>query len=256
MFKYFGEKINYISSFTAPETYDTLESSDFEEAKSNRASRLFSKENFKTLKNYVEETEKNCRIIAVLANVCFMSGCLASLILELQNLNFSASLINILFILIGFICLICEYEFKLLPYYFSKYPLLYHGRSIVYILMGVVLFTQGSLFQILLGIGILLVGLFIFYHMRRVEVALSHMKLNVLNEQQLKVMFDDCDKDKKGYLNSSEIAWISLKLESFLYFNETEELESAICTLKERSNAKEVSFQNFKDWYYSNSLLF
>jgi len=195
---------------SSTERYGTLEPSDFEEAKEG-AKKPFSIEKYSEIKKYVSEGGISFRMVGIVASMCLIASSVASVVLQLLSYNIFAVLMNLFVVLIGVTSAICEYDVKVLPFMISNYisselhlittPI---GRSVIYTIMGIVLVTQAAWFQVIAGLLIMLVGLFIFYYMRAAGIALYEMRSHIADETQLRVVFDHCDKDKNGVLDSTE----------------------------------------------------
>lgn len=120
-----------------------------------------------------------------------------------------------------------------------------YGRSIVYCLTALIILTQFTWFEITNAIIVFLLGGYVFYNMHNAEVALAAMKAYIADDKQLKLLFDSCDLDKNGFLDSKELATACTSLGSKLNHDE---LEAAILIL-DKTGSGRVSFDQFKVWY-------
>ena len=118
-----------------------------------------------------------------------------------------------------------------------------YGRSIIYLITGLVLLTEGSWFQSILGIIILALGMnnfwplfnivddpgainytlsqyftlyfaggFIFNSMRKSVDKLYKMKIQLASEGQLKTIFDKYASDSSGELDTTQVARLCVDL--------------------------------------------
>ena len=177
---------------------------------------------------------------------------------DLLSLNIFGAAFDLLIAILGIVCVAGEYSVgsdgsSILPGFINKYvnaelhilskPF---GRSIVYMLMGVIIMTTGSWLGFLLGTTIFVAGGYICYNMREAEAALKAMK-NRLADENVAELFKKYDIDGNNMLNTEEIALLSKDLGMHLT---RAELEAATIVL-DRSDSGSISFEEFKLWYTS-----
>ena len=160
--------------------------------------------------------------------------------------------IDILILVVGMMCIFYEYDERKIPLSISTYlhselhtfstP---YGRSIVIMCLGLLLLQQPFGLDTLIGLLVSCGSAYTFINMRNAENALSALKSHISDEVQLKALFDKCDLDNSGYLDSKEVAMVCRELGTVL---DKKELEGALALLDANGDGK-VSFEEFKDWY-------
>ena len=97
----------------------------------------------------------------------------------------------------------------------------------------------------MVGLALACGGGFIFFNMRKAELALASMKDHISDDTQLRALFDKCDLDKSGFLDLQEVCLVCRELGTVL---NNEELKAAL-TLLDSNGDGNISYEEFKNWY-------
>jgi hypothetical protein len=162
---------------------------------------------------------------------------------------------DVLFFVIGLICILYEQDERKIPISVSTYlhaelhifstP---YGRSLILTAVGLLMLQLPWGMDTLVGLSVCGGGVYIYMNMRHAEIALAAMKNHISDDGQLRVLFDKCDLDKNGSLDSKEVAMVCRELGTIL---ERNELEAALALLDADGNGV-VSYEEFRDWYQAH----
>jgi hypothetical protein len=121
---------------------------------------IFSNDKFSTLKNYIENGEFEFKIIGLAVNCGFILSGFLGFFGNIFVLDLAGAIFDIIVLIIGILSAAIEYKFSIIPNIILDYvkseihifisPI---GRSMVYIVLGVILMTQDWLFDNLIGLG-------------------------------------------------------------------------------------------------------
>ena len=212
----------------------------------------FSKEKYAALKQYVLEGETHLKHAGLVAGTALAFAGFVSCMAHIFDFYLTRAVFDAFIFIVGGLSAVYEYNQSLLYIYISDFihqelhlMVSPFGRSIVYIFIGLLLFTQNTWFQSTIGVIVITLGIYICYHMKNAEFALNRMKSQISDGQQLRLIFEQCDIDKNGSLDSTELALVCSKLGTKL---NNDELEAAIAMINKNNDGK-ISFEEFQSWY-------
>ena len=211
------------------------------------------------LKKYASEGEISLKIVgggaSVGLSVCGFLGVFGNFL----SFNLFGAVFDALLLAIGMLCVSYEFaksgddktfihrfnsdvgDFVKTELHILSTP---YGRSMIYIVMGIILTTQSSITNLVVGLAVSGCGGYICYNMHKAESILNSMKTH-MREEDLKPYFDKYDKDRSGTLDPSEVAEMCKELGIEL---NRAELEATVNLLKD-SKTNTISLENFKSWY-------
>jgi len=177
---------------------------------------------------------------------------LTSFLSHLFGLSPFSSILDIYILIAGATSVLLEYKESLLP---DKYRLILkrealilyrpYGRAAFYVLIGLLLLSQGGLLGTLFGLFISAVGAVVFYSSWNAYKALGKLKAESYNESTIRDLFRRFDKDNSGALDTSELSALCVSLGSTLSKNE---LEAALQIL-DKDNDDKITYEEFLIWW-------
>ena len=183
---------------TNPSSYDSVPLTDdkvmpvtVEDASNNNdiETSEFTKEGYAALKKYVAEGDINIKTVGLVAAAGMTLTGFISCMAHLFMLDLFQAFLDAGTLLVGYVCSAMEYKESILWPPIADYvhtelhmAVTPHGRSIIYMIMGLILLTQDSWFQGFMGILIMCLGFFNYIDMKSKIENLSKMKIQLTNE--------------------------------------------------------------------------
>lgn len=156
----------------------------------------FSKEAYAALKKFIAEGDINLRSVGLVAAVGMVVTGFVSCLAHLFDLDLCQAVLDIMVLGCGCILSALEYKESILPHDITDYvhtelhiAVTPYGRSTIYLTIGLILLTQDSWFQGVMGLLLVCLGGFIFNTMKSKIEKLSSMKTRLTNEGN---NLDDC----------------------------------------------------------------
>ena len=179
---------------TNPTSYDSVPLTDNKAApttvdnESNNTAE-FTADGYAALKKYIAEGDINIKTVGLVAAAAMTLTGFISCIAHLFMLDLFQALLDAGTTLVGYACSAMEYKESILWPPITDYihtelhvAVTPFGRSMIYIIMGVILLTQDSWFQGFMGIMIICLGFFNYVDMKSKIERLHEMKTQLTNE--------------------------------------------------------------------------
>lgn len=123
-----------------------------------------------------------------------------------------------------------------------------YGRASFYFFVGLLVFSQGGYFGLVVGLYVMAVGVIVFTASRSALQQLEALRAGRMDEAQIAAKFK-MDANKDGSLDSTELAKLCKSMGVQLTLNE---LESALFILDKNHDGK-IQYAEFLRWFKTDS---
>mmetsp|Transcript_6355 Transcript_6355/g.6571 ORF Transcript_6355/g.6571 Transcript_6355/m.6571 type:complete len:255 (-) Transcript_6355:46-810(-) len=199
-----------------------------------------------------EDGRYTWKVFGLIAGILLVVNALLGFTSQVLSLSPLMAILNLYMLLFGLILIALEYKDKTYTIRFiniirkeSFFLTRPYGRGAFYTFCGTLLICKGGLVNLIMGLFISALGIFIFIASRRAVQALQQQKAALFDEEAVKQKFNELDTDKSGSLDAAELAKLCQSLGSPLNYNQ---LESAIMLLDKDGNGK-VDYSEFLQWW-------
>jgi hypothetical protein len=220
----------------------------------------FSTEEIADIKKFVLEGHWSWKVLGFLAGVAMTLSGAWMLLFDILGLNVFMVVVDVYVLAYGVLCVCLEYKEGLLPdnvrqtlqqeFLFVYKP---YGRSFLYVLFGLLLFSQGSIVYMLVGPFTFGVGIMVGWFSQQAENEFKKMKQHTrLDDTHLRSLFNKYDEggffNRDGKLNSKEFAKLYQELLELGGPPNYNELEIALLECDTEHNGF-IDFPELKKWY-------
>lgn len=230
---------------------------------SNLAREAMTNENLeqvsKVAADRVEEIRKSLmdgttpvRVLALIGGVgvAFFAG--TGILGSLLSFQWLSVVMEIYTFFFGLIMIVLESDFVSLPpksmdtlYKYCLFLKFIWGRGVLYLITGNLQLAQGSIFDLIVGLYVMFVGILYIFLGRSAAKKLSDMKHSIFSEASLKSKFKKADKDKSGFVTNEEFHQLIKGLDLDMT---KREMEGIFFHLDSNEDGK-LSYEEFAAWW-------
>mmetsp|Transcript_3973 Transcript_3973/g.5524 ORF Transcript_3973/g.5524 Transcript_3973/m.5524 type:complete len:264 (+) Transcript_3973:73-864(+) len=192
------------------------------------------------------------KTLSFAAGVAMCSSGLFGFFTQLFSLSVMHAMVELYVLCFGIVALIIDAQEVLCPanrraaiYKYAKFMFTLWGKGLFYLFVGSLMIAQWSMFDVVIGLYVALVGVYMLYTGYHVHKKLAALKTHLSDDNVLKRKFNEMDVDHSGALEGDEIVKLCKALGSDLT---AAELESFVLMIPRNSQDK-VEFPAFLQWW-------